>query len=343
MGKYFIKEKKELIFSVDGSKPYSCHASNICSMKNGNVIAAWFAGEKEGSDDVAIWSSIRENFQWSTPVKTAYDKAEPHWNPVFYQKETGELLLFYKVGRKISEWYTNIKISGDYGKTFSGSRKLVPDDVGGRGPVRCKVITLSDGSMLAGNSTETGIWTAYADRSADGGKTWSLSNPIVIDVEYHGENTAKDSDIAVSEQSFYGRGVIQPTLWESKEGHVHMLLRSSEGRLYRSDSSDFGQSWCKAYATKLPNNNSGIDVAKCKDGLLVLCMNPVAENWGKRSPLVLLVSTDNGATWEEEMVLESQPGEYSYPSVIAVGEQVHVTYTYDRKSIAYWRFRRKEV
>ena len=43
-------------------------------------------------------------------------------------------------------------------------------------------------------------------------------------------------------------------------GHVHAMMRSTRGKIYRSDSTDYGRSWCPAYATTLPNNNSGIDV-----------------------------------------------------------------------------------
>lgn len=343
MADYLKEGKKELLFAGDKSGFGICHASNICALRGGSLMAVWFAGSREGSDDVAIWGARNENGQWTGPEKLAHDIQEPHWNPVLYQDTDGELLLFYKTGREISGWCTKIRRSGDGGKSFGPAEELVEGDRGGRGPVRCKVIRLSDGSMLAGTSREAGIWTAYADRSEDKGNTWSLSNPVMIDVEYHGEHTAEDSAIEVSEQSFFGRGVIQPTLWESEAGQVHMLLRSSEGGIYRADSMDYGRSWGKAYDTGLPNNNSGIDVVKCRDGLLVLCMNPVGENWGPRTPLVLMTSADNGNTWNQEAVLEDEEGEYSYPSIIARDAQIYVTYTYDRKSIAFWQFNRKEI
>ncbi len=340
---YFEKVQKELIFPEDSCSFKMCHASNLCCMENGELIAGWFAGEREGSDDIAIWSSKRGENGWEKPVCLAHDIDEPHWNPVFYQREDGKVLLFYKVGREIQKWYTALRVSEDFGNNFGEPEELVKGDRGGRGPVRCKVITLSDGSMLVGTSVECGIWTAYADRSEDGGKTWQLSEPVTIDVDYNGENTGEDSTIEVSCQSFYGRGVIQPTLWESEPGRVHMLLRSTEGRIYRADSTDYGKSFCKAYSTKLPNNNSGIDVVKCDDGLLVLCMNPVEKNWGPRTPIILMVSSDNGESWQEEIVLEDIPGEYSYPSIISVGNRLFVSYTYDRKSIAFWELKRKAV
>ena len=340
---YLGEGKKELIFEPAFLKGNICHASNICLMDSGAIGAVWFAGKKEGTEDVSIWKSLCRDGKWSIPQMAAHDAKEAHWNPVLYQRQDGKVLLLYKVGNRISRWYTNCRISEDYGETFGEAKELVPGDRGGRGPVRCKMITLSDGSMLAGTSTEEGIWTAYADRSEDGGKSFCLSDPTRIEVAYGGENTAAGSTVQVSEQSFYGRGVIQPTLWESSPGKVHMLLRSSEGRIYRADSEDYGKSWGSAYPTKLPNNNSGIDVVRCSDGVLILCMNPVGENWGKRTPLVLLSSSDNGASWQEEAVLEDTDGEYSYPSIIADGKKIYVSYTFDRKSIAFWRFLRKEV
>lgn len=85
-------------------------------------------------------------------------------------------------------------------------------------------------------------------------------------------------------------GVIQPTLWESSPGHIHMLLRSTRGAIFRSDSIDYGATWSVARATFLPNNNSGIDLVSMQDGTLILALNPVNGNWGKRYPLSLIAS-----------------------------------------------------
>ena len=44
--------------------------------------------------------------------------------------------------------------------------------------------------------------------------------------------------------------------------------------------------------------------------------------------------SDDGKLWKAALVLENQPGEYSYPAVIQSDDGlVHVTYTYRRQQI----------
>ncbi|MBR4847374.1 MAG: exo-alpha-sialidase, partial [Phascolarctobacterium sp.] len=237
-----------------------CHASTVIKTPDG-LLSCWFGGTHEGKADVAIWTSRKFEGKWAAPVKLA-DGAESNWNPVLFYNYQGKLHLFYKEGQHISDWQTYLMTSEDDGKTWSEPCEMVTGDVsGGRGPVRNKPITLSNGSVVAGGSIEKGIWSAFVDVSADGCNTWEKSAPIEIaGLSYKvGEKTA-ESNIAVSEQSFYGRGVIQPSLWESTAGRVHMLLRSSEGYIYRADGEDYGKTWSDAYKTELPNNNSGLDL-----------------------------------------------------------------------------------
>ena len=54
---------------------------------------------------------------------------------------------------------------------------------------------------------------------------------------------------------------------------------------------------------------------------------------GPRSPLNVAISAD-GRKWQAALVLEDQPGEYSYPAVIQTRDGlVHVTYTAKRQTI----------
>jgi predicted neuraminidase len=312
---------KDFIFGDD--RPFAeCHASTVLRVGDGKFLVAWFGGTREKHDDVGIWLSKGEPGKWSPPREVAKIRENAHWNPVLFKDPSGSVILFFKVGKVTDRWETWFKVSNDAGETWSEARELVPGDKGGRGPVRNKPIVLSDGSWLAPASNELNeVWNAFVDRSEDGGKTWVSSEFLEI-----------------NRDSIPGEGVIQPTLWESAAGNVHMLLRSSAGVICRSDSEDYGQTWSPVYKTNLPNPNSGIDVTKLEDNTLVLIFNPDDENWGSRSPISLAVSTDNGRSWDPVIELErgNDEDEFSYPSVIAFGDTVALTYTWKRQRIAFW-------
>lgn len=335
---------RELICDPAAPMPFaSCHASTVLPLAGAGVLAAWFAGPYEGHPDVGIWLARRTAGLWSAPLRVAAAPGLPHWNPVLALSPAGRLHLFYKVGPDVPHWRTRVMTSDDGGRAWSAPRDL--RSIGGfpAGPVKDKPIRLADGTWLAPTSRETASeWDAAVTLSDDDGASWRLGGPVPLD-----------------HARFTGKGVIQPALWESEPGAVHMLLRSTCGRVCRSDSRDGGRTWSPALPTGLPNNNSGIDVERLPDGALALCCNPVGADWGKRTPLVLAFSRDNGATWGDPMVLEDEdppfdeaavkldrafrPNEFSYPAVVWGGRgaeaALHVTYTWKRRSIAYRRVR----
>jgi len=299
------------------------HASTLVKASGSTYLVAWFGGTHEKHPDVGIWLSRGDGKQWSAPVEIAKVREDAHWNPVLFKASDKEIILYFKVGSTIDEWETWFMTSADLGKTWSTPRELVPGDHGGRGPVRNKPIRLSNGVLIAGASNEKDkVWNAFVDRSEDQGKTWKSSAYLELD--------RKEID---------GEGIIQPTLWESSPGEVHMLLRSSSGFICRSDSKDFGKTWSQVYKTSLPNPNSGIDLVKLSDGKLALVYNPDNKNWGDRSPIKLAISADNGVTWPTQVDIEAgaKEDEYSYPAIVASGDTVSVTYTWKRQNIAFWQ------
>lgn len=342
---------REMLFE-DGAFFPSCHASTVLPLKDGTVLAAYFAGEYESADDVGIWLSRKVGGSWLDPVRIAKVNDTAHWNPVLMPIPGGARLIF-KVGRHIPEWKSWTCTTQDGGATWSEPVPY-PAPFDSHGPVRNKPLFLSDGSMLAPDSVETTEeWRPRIDVSIDYGESFISSAWIPLNADVH---TGAPVDPASTNTTrpdmpdyVTGKGAIQPTLWSSGPGRIHALLRTSAGYIFRSDSVDFGRTWCTAYNTGLPNNNSGIDIAKL-DGVLYLVMNPVSGDWADRTPLVIMKSTDNGKTFSHYVTLEDmlmdpkkpEPGknkrytaEFSYPAVVAAGGKLHVTYTCMRRQIAY--------
>lgn len=318
--KVSVKEiARDFVFG-DDREFLQCHASTLVRTNDNKFLIAWFGGTHEKHDDVGIWLSRGVPGNWSKPIEIAKLRMAPHWNPVLFREPGGRIILYFKVGKTIDLWETWYMESVDNGLSWSEARELVPGDKGGRGPVKNKPIILSDGTWLAPASDEKkGKWNVFVDRSTDGGKTWSAT-PF----------------LELNRDSIPEEGIIQPTLWESKPGRVHMLMRSSAGVICRSDSEDYGKTWSPVYKTNLPNPNSGIDLAvagKTK----VLVYNNSRGNWAPRKPLSLAVS-QNGQKWTQAMDIEKgiTGDEFSYPSIISYGDTVAVAYTWKRQRVGVW-------
>ncbi|MHC4863175.1 MAG: sialidase family protein [Planctomycetota bacterium] len=302
-------EKMEFVFDKAPFK--QCHASTIAETRRRGLVAAWFGGTEESHSDVGIWLSAREGEKWSEPTEVANGvqhnkKRYPCWNPVLYQPKRGPLFLFYKVGPSPSSWWGMLKVVNPRGRAGQRAWRL-PEDI--LGPVRNKPIDLPDGTLLCGSSTEHAGWRVHFELSKNMGQTWELVGPV---------NDGKEF------------GAIQPTLLIYADGRIQALCRSQQGRITETWSSDGAKTWSKMAATSLPNPNSGIDGVTLVDGRQLLVYNHTTDG---RSPLNVAVSQD-GKDWKAALVLENEPGEYSYPAVIQTSDgKVHTVYTWKRRKI----------
>lgn len=343
-----LKVKKAVREDIFGDEREfdSPHAPTVLPLKNDDVVAAWFGGRFEKDPDTAIWTAKRINGVWQKPKKTVDVMNIAAWNPVLFRLNDGRIVLYFKIGAEIQKWHTEFVCSVDEGDTWSSPEELVEGDIGGRGPVKNKPIYLFDGkTILAPASLEGESWNSFADISTDNGASWEMSE--LVPVRRINPNERRIRDRVYNKTFCYGRGIIQPTVWEDAEKAVHMLFRSTSSRIFRSDSYDMGKTWSLAYDTGLPNNNSGIDLVKLPCGTLVLAYNP-RENIpgmtkGARTPLILSYSEDNGESWQELCVLENRDGAFAYPSVVCEGNKIYVVYSENREKIIFWEIEYENI
>jgi predicted neuraminidase/predicted dehydrogenase len=304
----------------------SAHASTIAEIPGG-LVAAWFGGTREGAPDVGIWLSRRVNRlrqgsggqdgAWSPPREVADGvqadgTRHPCWNPVLFEMPNKELALFYKVGPSPQRWWGMVKTSRDAGQTWSEARRL-PDGI--LGPIKNKPVTLADGTVIASASTESteqpSTWRVHFERTTDNGRTWMATSPLAT-----ADGTRIDA--------------IQPSVLVHADGALQALGRTRSGRVFETWSRDGGRTWTGLTLTSLPNPSAGTDAITLRDGRHLLVYNPTSKG---RTPLAVAISRD-GKTWSEALVLEREPGEYSYPAVIQTADGlVHITYTWKRERI----------
>jgi predicted neuraminidase len=196
--------------------------------------------------------------------------------------------------------------SANEGAAWTEPRQL-PNGI--LGPIKDKPVELTNGELLCPSSTENDGWKIHFERTADSGKTWQTSDPV---------NDAS----TVS--------AIQPTILFHPGDNLQALCRTRQGKIFQTWSTDGGRTWNKMTPTALPNPDSGIDAVTLRDGRQLLVYNDTPKH---RSPLNVALSTD-GEMWQAALVLESTPGEFSYPAVIQARDGlVHITYTWKRVCI----------
>lgn len=306
--------RSELIFEPGSIAGYpSCHASTLVELPDGELLAAWFAGSAEGAKDVAELGArlAPDSSAWSKPQVLVDTPGKADGNPVLHVDRRGRVWMFYvtKENDRRPQWAQcpiKCRVSTDGGRTFGPERILHPE-LGWMD--RNKPIYLSNGDLLLPLYDERN-WTSLIYISRDDGATWSTSQVM----EGKGGN-------------------IQPTLAPLSDGSVLALMRtgSNEHRLWKAISRDNGRSWSPPEETDLPNPNSACDMVRLANGHLVLAFNNSAAN---RTPLSVALSTDEGRSWPIKRNLETAAGEYSYPAIIRTRDGlIHVTYTYQRKSI----------
>lgn len=335
-----VKPAGEFIYAPATVTP-ECHASTIVALNNGDLMASWFGGAHERAADVAIYTARFHAGAWTAPVEVARETSAtggiPTWNPVLFHTRDGRLWLYYKFGPSPSEWAGARLLSTDEGRTWSPKETL---PTGVLGPIRAKPLVLPDGVIVSGSSNEGALgWRVFIERSTDSGTTWKRMGPLTISKEDDatakpwpdppaGSDEIREKDNA---QRTYS-GIIQPSVISMGGKHLRFYARSKTlaSRIVVSDSTDAGVTWSTPRYLDLPNNNSGLDVVRLKDGRIVMIFNDTPRG---RSPLNLAVSTD-GEHFRIFATLEQGPGEYSYPAIIQGNDgALQMTYTWHRTTI----------
>lgn len=247
------------------------------------------------------------------------------WNPVLFRMpDTGELLLFYKIGTNVADWTGWLTRSTDGGKTWS-QREPLPEGI--LGPIKNKPEYIN-GRLLCPSSREGDGWRIFMEYTDDGGKTWQCTGALPAD------SAVFTKDLKV--KPIYA---IQPSILRHKgDSLLQILCRSRNGTLAQAWSTDNGTTWSTLTLTDIPNNNSGTDAVTLSDGRHMLVYNNFATlpgtPKGVRTPLSVAVS-DDGINWRHVATLEVSPiSQYSYPCMIQAPDgTIHILYTWRRQRI----------
>ncbi len=141
--------------------------------------------------------------------------------------------------------------------------------------------------------------------STDEGKTWKL----------HGAVKSKP-------------WALENMITELKDGRLWMLIRTNSGVLWQSHSSDKGRTWSDGNPSTIKSPGSRFYIRRLASGNLLLVNHHKFASPTWRHRLTAQVSTDDGATWNDGLLLDERSN-VSYPDG-AQDKDGSIWITYDR-------------
>jgi predicted neuraminidase len=310
-----IEFSSELVFERIPGYPVH-HCSSITEAPNGDLLISWYGGSYESSDDQVLFLSRRKRSArlWSKPEIIVRSAGKPPGNAILFTAKDNRIWLVW--GRmdgaqpmlRGTGWdhcRLFYRTSSDNATTWTKDQPFYHDTLGWL--PRNLTLFLSDGTLLLPLSDELnghGVDLSFFLSTKDDGATWTQSGVM--------------------------RGGEQPTFIERSDGSLVAFLRTRPNIL-QSESQDGGKTWSEPHPTQFKNPDAGISVRRLRNGHVILVFN---NQDNSRTPLHIALSTDEGRTWSEPIRLESNPGEYSYPSVLQASDsRIHIIYTFRRYSI----------
>ncbi|MCF3107696.1 glycoside hydrolase [Niabella sp. CC-SYL272] len=233
--------------------------------------------------------------------------------------QNGTIALFYLRKNSTVDCIPVVRFSTDEARSWTEPIDCITDQKGYFVLNNDRVIQLKDGRLMMAVARhshpadakwqESGALFAYY--SDDNGKTWVSGKQV---------NTPK--------------GIItqEPGLVALKNGQVMMYIRASGGTQYVSYSRDRGVTWSEAvpYLLKSPLSPATIERIPATGDLLAVWNNndgtdPVTK--GKRTPLTVAVSKDEGKSWQKITNIETDTdGWYCYIAIHFYKKSVLLSY-----------------
>jgi predicted neuraminidase len=314
----------------------AAHASTLLAMPAdhpSSLVAFWFAGSKESAPDVQIAASHfdRATQQWS-PARFVVDRflgrhrlgfaLRRLGNPVAWRDGQGRIHLFV-VATGLGGWAAGRimhLVQVDDGKDFSKLAfrpvRILPLSWLWKTShlVRAMPLPLADGGMVLPVYFELGV-----------------KYPVALRFDAAGEFRGM---VRISSRGH----LLQPTLLMRSETDWLALMRdnSAERKIRAAQTFDGGQHWQDVQDLPLPNPDASVTGLALQPGLMFLAHNPLPDS---RAVLDLSVSPD-GLQWTRLQTLErgEAGSEYSYPSMAWADNSLWVSYTDQRREIAWQRY-----
>ena len=286
---------------VSSTQNIHTHAASLVELGDGSIRAFWFAGSREGAQDVEIRSALFDPASGRWGAEQTIVKREDTQrsllryvkklgNPVPHRATDGTLWLYYvtvSMGGWAGSSITAIT-SYDDGASWSKARRLITSPF-------LNISTLVKGTPFN-----------YSDGS--------IGLPVYHEfIGKYGEllRISKTGTIIDKIRLSSGSTSLQPVVLIRDPQQALALLRYSGDnfrRVIATTTRDAGQHWDTPTKIALANPDAAISAVVLPDGRIIVALNETEQG---RNVLSLVISPDGGNSWRNFYQLEDQRGQPS--------------------------------
>lgn len=279
------------------------HSASLTALPDGALMAAWFAGTREGSADVQIRAAqfAADTRQWSSERVLAtrigtQQAVRKHirklGNPVIALSPDNRLWLFY-VSVSVGGWAgsaINAMHSDDLGRTWSTPRQLVTTPF-------LNLSTLVRGAPVFHRDGSIGL-PVYHEFMGKFAEYLYLS---------------RDGEVLDKFRISKGKHSLQPTVVAQDGRQAIALLRyagEQHHRVLASRTTDAGQTWSEPQPVEPSNPNSSLAAVGRANGNLLVAMNDLEDG---RFRLTLYETDAQLRNWRLVSQIDESPDPWGDP------------------------------
>ena len=309
--------ERPLVLNYSDRNPRNSEGDFI-KLKDGRILYVYThftdGGYDESSAHLAGRYSSDQGKTWTTEdtLVLPNEGGQNVMSVSFLRLESGPIALFYLRKNSITDCRPLMRTSSDEARTWS-KPTLCIDEVGYNVLNNGRAVQLKSGRIVLpigwhnrpGQKRPDWNGEIMCYLSDDEGRTWRRSKSVMKGYAEGGKRIATQ----------------EPGVVELKDGRLMMFVRSDAGSQQLSYSSDGGDTWSPLKSSNIiaPLAPASIKrIPKTGDLLLVWInhenISPALR--GKRTPLCVAISRDEGRTWERTKPIEDDPlGWYGYTAI----------------------------
>jgi Neuraminidase (sialidase) len=317
--------ESEVVLNLEPSKanPRNSEGAFI-TLQDGRVVLMYTqfyggAGDESPARIAAVHSGDK-GATWSPPeIAIENDGKQNIMSVSLLRLKSGKIALLYLVKNGLQDCRPVFRVSSDETKTWSPPRQIVaePDFFVVNND---RLVQLSSGRLIvpaAWHNNRDGRFNAHAAArffySDDEGQSWQEA-PGRLDVP-----------------AAVRAGLQEPGIVELQDGSLLGWARTGNGSQYVFSSCDQGLHWSEPKPSEMKSPLSPASIKRLADSKLLAIYNDHSGQFefvkNKRTPLISAISTDQGRTWTNRQLIESdKDGWYCYTAIHYLDDYVLLAY-----------------